>query len=587
MRTLYPEIEPHQSGLLDVGDGQRIYWEVSGNPDGKPVVFLHGGPGGGTHRGPPPLLRPGRLPHRAVRPARLRAFDPARRRRRRPRRRTPPGTWSPTSSRCARHLGHRALAGVRRFVGFDAGAGLRADPPRPGHRAGAARHLPAAPQRDRLVLQRRRAARSSPTCGSSFLAPVPSRRARRRPRRGLPPAADSRRPRVRAGGAAVAWSTWEGAHQLRCCPTPERVARERGAALRARRSPGSRTTTSATAGSSTRSQLLRDVAAIATIPASSCRAATTWSARRPARGRCTGPGPSSRLVIVDDAGHAANEPGITHHLVEATDGFRDADAAPPRRDRAGAVDLTAWGANGTRQTPSGDRRGARAPRAAGLPRRHGPPGRRGRRPPDAGVARGSLRSLLGTFRDGFGRRVGDADPVRIALAGDRSRTGPGRGGTGRPVPGAARRPAAGTGPRSGAPPVGDRPRRRVRGGAPRRGRRARRRPVRDACSPTSTACSPHPRPPGDLSVEESLHGAVREVRKTGRKAGLRGPGGAGRRRPAGAAAHGPQTRQGPALRGRGRGRFGASPVRGSPRPRRSCRPRWASTRTRWSRAGSC
>lgn len=37
----------------------------------------------------------------------------------------------------------------------------------------------------------------------------------------------------------------------------------------------------------------------------------------------------------------------------------------------------------------------------------------------------------------------------------------------------------------------------------------------------------HPRPPGDLSVEESLHGAVREVRKTGRKAGLRGPGGAG------------------------------------------------------------
>lgn len=46
--ALYPPIEPHDSGLLLAGDGQRIAWEVSGNPDGKPVVFLHGGPGGGT-----------------------------------------------------------------------------------------------------------------------------------------------------------------------------------------------------------------------------------------------------------------------------------------------------------------------------------------------------------------------------------------------------------------------------------------------------------------------------------------------------------------------------------------------------------
>lgn len=45
--ALYPPIEPHDSGMLLVGDGQRIAWEVSGNPDGKPVVFLHGGPGGG------------------------------------------------------------------------------------------------------------------------------------------------------------------------------------------------------------------------------------------------------------------------------------------------------------------------------------------------------------------------------------------------------------------------------------------------------------------------------------------------------------------------------------------------------------
>jgi len=48
MRSLYPEIEPYESGMLEVGDGQQLYWEVSGNPEGKPVVFLHGGPGGAT-----------------------------------------------------------------------------------------------------------------------------------------------------------------------------------------------------------------------------------------------------------------------------------------------------------------------------------------------------------------------------------------------------------------------------------------------------------------------------------------------------------------------------------------------------------
>jgi proline iminopeptidase len=47
-RTLYPEIQPYQTGMLDVGDGHSLYWELSGNPDGKPVVFLHGGPGGGS-----------------------------------------------------------------------------------------------------------------------------------------------------------------------------------------------------------------------------------------------------------------------------------------------------------------------------------------------------------------------------------------------------------------------------------------------------------------------------------------------------------------------------------------------------------
>jgi len=47
MIELYPEIEPYDHGMLDVGDGNLVYWETCGNPRGKPAVVLHGGPGSG------------------------------------------------------------------------------------------------------------------------------------------------------------------------------------------------------------------------------------------------------------------------------------------------------------------------------------------------------------------------------------------------------------------------------------------------------------------------------------------------------------------------------------------------------------
>jgi proline iminopeptidase len=47
-RDLFPPIEPYQTGWLKVDDIHTLYWEVSGNPAGVPVVFLHGGPGAGT-----------------------------------------------------------------------------------------------------------------------------------------------------------------------------------------------------------------------------------------------------------------------------------------------------------------------------------------------------------------------------------------------------------------------------------------------------------------------------------------------------------------------------------------------------------
>ena len=48
-RTLYPEIEPYESGMLAVSPLHTIYYEQCGNPQGKPVVFLHGGPGAGCN----------------------------------------------------------------------------------------------------------------------------------------------------------------------------------------------------------------------------------------------------------------------------------------------------------------------------------------------------------------------------------------------------------------------------------------------------------------------------------------------------------------------------------------------------------
>lgn len=47
----YPSVEPYESGLLEVTDGHTLYWETVGNPAGIPAVYLHGGPGGGSTPG--------------------------------------------------------------------------------------------------------------------------------------------------------------------------------------------------------------------------------------------------------------------------------------------------------------------------------------------------------------------------------------------------------------------------------------------------------------------------------------------------------------------------------------------------------
>ncbi|MGY3681908.1 prolyl aminopeptidase [Streptomyces sp. TE33382] len=56
----YPPVEPYERGMLDVGDGNLVYWEVCGNPHGKPALVVHGGPGSGCTERPRQYFDPER-----------------------------------------------------------------------------------------------------------------------------------------------------------------------------------------------------------------------------------------------------------------------------------------------------------------------------------------------------------------------------------------------------------------------------------------------------------------------------------------------------------------------------------------------
>ncbi len=55
---VFPAVDPYDLGMLDVGESHRLFWEVSGNPEGKPAVVLHGGPGSGSSSGMRRLFNP-------------------------------------------------------------------------------------------------------------------------------------------------------------------------------------------------------------------------------------------------------------------------------------------------------------------------------------------------------------------------------------------------------------------------------------------------------------------------------------------------------------------------------------------------
>ncbi|MBF6357127.1 prolyl aminopeptidase [Nocardia higoensis] len=315
-RELYPPIEPYESGMLDMGDGQSVYWEISGNPGGKPVVFLHGGPGGGTTSA-----------HRQF-------FDPAAYKivlfdQRGCGRSTPHiadgadlavnTTWHLVADieKLREHLG------IDRWQVFGGSWGSTL----------ALAYAQSHPERvTEMVLRgifllRRKeidwyyngpAGYVYPDEWEKYLAPIPADERDGDLVEAYHRLLHSPDPAV-VEAAAVAWSVWEGSTSS-LLPRPERVAESadpRFATAFAR----IENHYFRNGGFLEEGQLLRDIDRIAHLPAVIvqgrhdivCPAMSAWDLHRA--------WPGSRLHIVDDAGHATTEPGIAHHLLEATDEF--------------------------------------------------------------------------------------------------------------------------------------------------------------------------------------------------------------------------------------------------------------------------
>ncbi|MFF1879638.1 prolyl aminopeptidase [Leifsonia sp. NPDC058230] len=316
MRTFYPEIEPYASGMLDVGDDQLLYWETSGNPDGKPVVFLHGGPGGATNPDQRRLFDPERyrivlfdqrqcgrsLPHASDPDADLSANT----------------TWKLVSDieKLREHLEVEQWM----VLGGSWGSSL------------ALAYAETHPDRvTELVLRgiftlrpaelewfyEGGAAALFPDLWEGFLEPVPP------PERGHLIRAYSRLlndpdPAVH-GPAAVAWSRWESS-TITLLPRPEVVAaftEEQYAVAFAR----IENHYFMNLGWFEPEQLIRDAEKLRGIPAvivqgryDACTPPmTAWELHRA--------WPEADFRLIPDAGHAFDEPGILDALIEATDRF--------------------------------------------------------------------------------------------------------------------------------------------------------------------------------------------------------------------------------------------------------------------------
>lgn len=310
-RPLYPPVEPYARGHLDVGDGHRVYWEMCGNPSGKPAAFLHGGPGGGFS------------------PEHRRLFDPRRYRvllfdQRGCGKSTPHGsldantTWDLVAD--IERL--RRLMDVERWLVFGGSWGSTL----------ALAYAQTHPERtSELVLRgifllrrwellwyyQHGASLLFPDKWERFLAPIPPAE------RDDLIAAYRRRlldpdPAVQLE-AARAWSLWEG-ETITLLPNAE-FSRQFGADDYARAFARIENHYFVHGGWLDEGQLVRDVGRLRAVPAVIVQGrydiatpvASAWDLHRA--------WPEAEFRLVEGAGHAYSEPGIQTALLEATDRY--------------------------------------------------------------------------------------------------------------------------------------------------------------------------------------------------------------------------------------------------------------------------
>ena len=311
MRTLYPAIEPYRTGYLDTGDGHQVYWEICGNPNGKPAVFLHGGPGAGCS------------------PAHRRLFDPQKYR-----------IMLFDQRGCGRSKPHaslennttwdlvkdieslRAVMGVEKWLVFGGSWGstlaLAYAETHPAHVSElVVRGIFTLKKREIDWYYQEGASNLFPDLWESFVAPIPEAErgdlvgAYRKRLIGSDPKAQLE--------AARAWSVWEGS-TIKLLPNKQNSSNygQDQFALAFARIENHYFTHG---GWMNDGQLIRDAGKLKNIPGIIIQgrydvctpAVTAWELHRA--------WPEAQFVIVDDAGHAFDEPGIMNQLIEATDKF--------------------------------------------------------------------------------------------------------------------------------------------------------------------------------------------------------------------------------------------------------------------------
>jgi len=312
-RTLYPEIEPFDSGFLSVSPLHRVYYEQCGKPDGKPVVFLHGGPGAGCNAKSRRFFDPAHY--------RIVLFD-----QRGCGRSTPHAELTDNTTW---HLVQdiellRSHLGIERWQVFGGSWGSTL----------ALAYAQSHPERvTELVLRgifmlrrwelewfyQRGCDALFPDVWEQYLAAIPAAE------HGDLMSAYHRRltsadPQVRLA-AARAWAVWEGATSFLLQDEAHIASSgEDDFALAFARIENHFFVNGGFF--EVDGQLLRDVARIRRIPAVIvhgrydvvCPLRSAWDLHRA--------WPEADLRIVADAGHSAFEPGITHELIAATDRFR-------------------------------------------------------------------------------------------------------------------------------------------------------------------------------------------------------------------------------------------------------------------------